>query len=38
MKKKISIIVPIYNEEQNLATLYATVTDIIEQIANTYET
>ena len=31
MKKKLSIIVPIYNEEETLTVLYKTVTNILQQ-------
>ncbi len=37
MKKKLSIIVPIYNEEENIAVLYKTVTNILQQLSSSYE-
>lgn len=37
MKQKISIIVPIYNEEANLSLLYSTITDIMQQLSAKYD-
>lgn len=36
MKKKISIIVPIYNEEANIALIYSTIIDIVKTISDYY--
>jgi polyisoprenyl-phosphate glycosyltransferase len=36
MKQKISIVVPIYNEEENLPLLYSTVTEIMEAYSDRY--
>ena len=37
MDTKISVVIPVYNEEQNLKTLYAELTATIKQITSSYE-
>ena len=37
MKKLISVVIPVYNEQENLPTIYHALCDIFEPIKNTYD-
>jgi polyisoprenyl-phosphate glycosyltransferase len=37
MKQKISIVIPIYNEEDNLVLIYSTVTEILQTVSEHYD-